>query len=133
MSIYGSRKIWNGFGVVAHRAPGAVADPSNAGASRGHGIDWSSARRAQPADFILPVSQNWLDALPPAVLPAALATHYPRIVNVIAARWHNRSECPPLFEDLLVDRRGGRAGFPPPVRRDLLNLREYWYNGRPRP
>ena len=29
-----------------------------------------------------------------------------------------------LFEDLLIDKRGGRKGFPPPVRAELLNLRK---------
>jgi hypothetical protein len=34
-----------------------------------------------------------------------------------------------VVRELLGDRRGGRAGFPPAVRRDLLRLQEFWYSG----
>jgi hypothetical protein len=62
-------------------------------------------------------------------MPVALATHYPRIVNTIAMHWSDKRGCPELFDELLSDRRGGRAGFPAASARDLLNLQEYWYNG----
>ena len=57
-----------------------------------------------------------------------VATRFPRIVNLIASQWNDRHGAPKLFEELLVDRRGGRAGFPPAVRHDLLRLREFWYS-----
>jgi tankyrase len=64
------------------------------------------------------------------VAPCALASQFPRIVNLIAAQWNDHQNTPELFADLLGDRRGGRAGFPPAVRRDLLNLQEFWYSGK---
>jgi hypothetical protein len=87
------------------------------------------ARKAQPANFLFPQSRKWLEALPPEVAPSALATEYPRIVNIIVSQWSDPLGVPELFEELLGDRRGGRAGFPPAVRRDLLNLQEFWYSG----
>jgi len=91
--------------------------------------DWSRMRKAQPADYLLAQSDKWFDALPPEVAPCALATHFPRIVNLIVSHWDDPRGAPKLFEELLEDRRGGRAGFPPAVRRDLLRLREFWYGG----
>ena len=91
--------------------------------------DWSSVRKAKPADYLLPQSEKWFDALPQQVAPCALASQFPRIVNLIVAQWDDHRGAPQLFEDLLGDRRGGRAGFPPAVRRDLLRLQEFWYSG----
>lgn len=93
--------------------------------------DWSKHRKAQPAEHLLPFSERWMDLLPPDAFPGALATHYPRIVNLIARQWNDRNGCPAYFDELLVDRRGGRQGFPPAVKRDLLKLRDYWYSGEP--
>lgn len=68
-----------------------------------------------------------MDHLPPAVFPGALASQYPRIVNLIAMAWNDTQECQACFAELLVDRRGGRQGFPGAVTRDLQNLLDYWY------
>lgn len=133
MSIYGGNRKWNDLNDVVPRAPGqhaAVAAPSGTPLAT---PDWSSVRKAAPADYLLPWSEKWFDALPPDHAPCALATFYPRIVNMIAAQWKDHRGCPLLFEDLLGDRRGGRAGFPPAVRRDLLRLQEYWYSGTVEP
>ena len=55
--------------------------------------DWSELRKAKPAEHLLPLSERFLDQLPPEVFPGALATHYARIVNVIALHWHDRGGC----------------------------------------
>jgi hypothetical protein len=91
--------------------------------------DWSQVRRAKPADYLLPQSEKWFDSLPSEVQPCALASQFPRIVNLIVALWNDLRGAPELFEELLGDRRGGRAGFPPAVRRDLVKVQEYWYSG----
>jgi len=88
--------------------------------------DWSKYRRARPVEYLLQSSENWMDVLPPEVFPGALATHYPRILNLIALQWNDRLGCPAYFDELLVDRRGGRQGFPAAVKRDLQKLRDYW-------
>jgi hypothetical protein len=91
--------------------------------------DWSKHRKAKPARRLLPASEKWLDALPIDVFPAALAAQYPRIVNYIAVQWNDLRWCPAYFEELLVDRRGGRQGFPADVTRDLHKLHDFWHGG----
>ena len=91
--------------------------------------DWSKHRKAKPARRMLPVGQKWLDALPTDIFPAALAAQYPRIVNYIAVQWNDLSWCPAYLDELLVDRRGGRQGFPADVLRDLQKLQEFWHGG----
>ena len=129
MSIYGRRTGWNDLNDVvqpiARQRPADAAKPTRVDTT-----DWSSMRKAQPANYLFPHTEKWFDALPTEVAPCALASAYPRIVNLIVAQWKDHRAAPDLFEELLGDRRGGRAGFPPAVRRDLLKLQEYWYSGR---
>lgn len=128
MSIYGGSRGWNDLNDVVQ----PVARSRDAGAAPAgleSATDWSSVRKAQPAEYLLPQSEKWFDALPPGIAPCALATQFPRLVNVIVAQWNDHRGAPDLFEELLGDRRGGRAGFPPAVRRDLLGLQAFWYSG----
>ncbi len=128
MSIYGGQRgrknasdIHDG---IASRAPGATPSPLDAGTGQ-----WLEHRKAAPANYLLPSTRKWAEALPQDVQPLALALHFPRVLNLIAAQWNDHHACPALFEDLLGDRRGGRAGFPVDALRDVANLQEYWYNG----
>ena len=131
MSIYsGSRRGWNDLNDVvqplARARPSDGASPQALASSQ----DWSKIRKALPADYLLPLTEKWFDAFPPEKAPCALASQYPRICNLIAVQWNDHRGAPELFEELLTDRRGGRAGFPPAVQRDLLHLQEYWYSGQ---
>ena len=129
MSIYGRRQGWNDLNdVVQPASPQRALSPVSPSALTST-TDWSSVRKAKPADYLLPQSEKGFDALPQQVAPCALASQFPRIVNLIVAQWDDHRGAPQLFEDLLGDRRGGRAGFPPAVRRDLLRLQEFWYSG----
>ena len=129
MSIYGRRQGWNDLNdVVQPASPQRALSPVSPSALTST-TDWSSVRKAKPADYLLPQSEKWFDALPQEVAPCALASQFPRIVNLIVAQWDDHRGAPQLFEELLGDRRGGRAGFPPAVRRDLLRLQEFWYSG----
>lgn len=53
--------------------------------------------------------------------PKALETGYPRVFNAIIDKWGN-PELENYLEDLMVDKRGGRQGFPPDVMNDILTL-----------
>lgn len=90
--------------------------------------DWVPLRKAKPVNYMLPASLQWLNALPKVVRPWALITQYPRIANLLAIAWGNPTACRAYFDDLLVDRRGKRKGFPPDVLRDLQRLRDYFCN-----
>jgi len=131
MSIYGRRKGLMDFEEY-QRTPTARDSPTPAQRLRGQAIDtddaWSPARRARPADYLLPIGARWLRGLPPELLPASLVIHFPRIVNLIAMQWDDRGACATYFEELLADRRGCRRGFPHDVERDLSRLRNYWYS-----
>lgn len=77
------------------------------------------------------VSLAWLDLLPARVQPLALCTRYPRIANRLAVCWADPVLTDLVLDDLLIDRRGGRQGFPAAVLADLLMLREL-HERRPR-
>jgi hypothetical protein len=124
MSIYGRRKSFNDLFDVQQKIG---RDDDEASRSPATSQDWDHARKARPVNRLLPLGERWLGQLSPAAFPTALVRQYPRIVNLLALHWEDRLACPAYFEELLVDRRGGRRGFPTDVLEDLQNLREYWY------
>lgn len=79
-----------------------------------------------PNEVALP-ARKWLSRLPHQVRPINLIGQYPRIVNRFAAAWDNPAAFGELATDLLYDFRGGRAGFPPEIVRELRVLREHYY------
>ncbi len=97
-------------------------DRSYDAASRAH-------RRARPINQALPATQKWFDALPPEIQPSAVLRDYPRIANALARASGDVSALTAYLDDLLVDRRGGRRGFPGDVHHELQSLREY-FDGR---
>lgn len=68
---------------------------------------------------------SWLERLPLPLRPVNLCSRYPRVANRLALCWSDAVLCGRLFDDLLVDRRGNRKGFPPPVAEELMRLRVY--------
>lgn len=88
---------------------------------------WVALRRA-PRECdraITGTTRHWLRRLPARRRPLRLCTDFPRVANRIAWCWNDRHLSEQLLEDLLVDRRGGRQGFPLPVVRELQRLREF--------
>lgn len=88
---------------------------------------WIGQRRpTQPSDRALSGQTiQWLLELPAAMRPKTLVDRFPRIANRLADSWPQRAEFRTLLEDLLVDRRGRRRGFPPEVAAELEALREF--------
>ena len=86
----------------------------------------SYARKAAPANQPFPATFKWIAALPREVRPLELLKQYPRIANMLAQAWHDPSAFREYMFDLLIDRRGGRQGFPQAVRSELLRLRTYF-------
>ena len=87
---------------------------------------FAQMRKSNPATEPLPVTFRWVACLPPAVRPFGLLQHYPRIANALALEWRERTAFRTRLYDLMVDKRGDRAGFPPDVQAELLALREYF-------
>ena len=88
-------------------------------------LDFTRQRRASPVAFVLLNTQRWLDALPRRVQPRALCKLYPRIANLIAVMWADTEALKAYFDELLIDRRRGRRGFPLDVVNELRVLREF--------
>jgi len=88
--------------------------------------DWSRKRSAEPVNGLLRPTINWASGLPPQVLPKALLAKFPRIANLLAVLWDDPNSARRYLEDLLVDKRGNRQGFPVDVLRELLAMRAYY-------
>jgi hypothetical protein len=82
-------------------------------------------RWLQPLDQQLPATARWAATLPAEVQPLALLQRFPRIANALARVWQDDGRLQQFLDDLLVDRRGGRRGFPPEIHHELLVLLEY--------
>lgn len=88
---------------------------------------WLSRRRAPRAwdQAVTGTTRRWLRELPARRRPLRLCAAFPRLANRIAWAWRDTTQSAAVLDDLLVERRGGRRGFPPAVRRELLRLREF--------
>lgn len=62
-----------------------------------------------------------------------LSDQFPRVLNSIAAVWHQPSQADTVFTDLLFDRRLGRRGFPHAVISELIQLLAYHHKLHPPP
>lgn len=89
-------------------------------------IDWLQRRgvplprdKSPTADALL-----WFAQLPESVRPQALLDGYPRLLNRIAQSWSSRTLSLEILDDLMIDRRGGRAGFARRVSEEVAALRE---------
>ena len=91
--------------------------------------DWQAVRRRNDAnDNVLhDRAFKWLAALPADMRAMATARQFPRIVNRIADLWGHCEYTRLYFQSLLIDRRKGRKGFPPEVRKELEALQHYYF------
>jgi len=71
-------------------------------------------------------ARKWLEKLPEEVRPRVLEEQFPRILNRISSLWKHPDECMEYLDELLVDTRGGRAGFPMSVATELVNIKDYY-------
>ena len=85
---------------------------------------WSGRRRPpEPTDHaMLGRTVDRLLRLAPAARPTHLADAMPRIANALADRWSDTPAAAAYVGDLLIDRRGGRKGFPPEIKSELVML-----------
>jgi hypothetical protein len=89
------------------------------------GKDWTALRSLRPDDVLElgPHAFHWLAILPAATRPRALARHYPRIVNRVAEIWAQPLQCERYLDELMLDKRGGRKGFPLDVASEIVALK----------
>lgn len=91
-------------------------------------VDWSELRQAPAAVnlTLTPTALRWLSQLPRDVRPLELFHAYPRIANHLAALG-NAAAVSVFIGELLIDKRGGRQGFPGGIALELSRLQEYLF------
>jgi len=91
----------------------------------------AAARAPAPvmADALAPSTSAWIRALPMRLRPLQLCNAYPRVANRIALAWSDPDLVDGVFNELLLDRRGGRKGFPPAIATEILRLHA-WHEQR---
>lgn len=76
--------------------------------------------------LLMPATLLWLELLPEYARPTVFCERFPRIINRFAAVWADRRLCKLYFETLMGDDRGGRTGFGPEVRKEIVRLRVFY-------
>jgi len=87
--------------------------------------------KAEPTNIALPRTLAWAATLPADVQPTALIRLHGRIANLLALDWNDPLAIAADFDQLLIDRRGNRKGFPPIIVTELRALARHY--GRPQP
>ena len=87
--------------------------------------DWPGRRKAKPTRVLLPRTVRWMETLPPDFQPRQTSETFPRIANALAALWSVPEELTSYLDDLLVDKREWRQGFPVRVLSELHALSAY--------
>jgi hypothetical protein len=106
------------------RTPHAKASPTNPTAQ----VDWKLVRTpGRPQDQTVSESTiTWARQLGQEVMPVELLKRYPRVANRLALCWSDPVLTARLLDTLLMDRRGGRQGFPGPVAAELARMRRLY-------
>lgn len=86
-------------------------------------------REPQGVEKLAPTTVQWLASLPPKARPRLLPVDFPRIANRLSSKWAARQDCLDYLEDLLLDRRGNRCGFPTGVLLELAALKDHFETG----
>jgi len=82
-----------------------------------------AARRQAPSPHDATLNRSaaaWMAELPEHLVPRELAHRYPRIVNRLSRFWDSPRMLDTYFQELLIDQRGRRKGFPTKI---LIELR----------
>ena len=114
VSFTDARKALEETGPAAHAAPRKVEN-------------WEEKRTETPAESLSDEANAWMVELPEAVRPRQLAIRYARLANRLCQVWKDPAKCERFLDDLMIDRRGGRKGFPLQVANELASLRDYYW------
>ncbi|WP_020201850.1 MULTISPECIES: hypothetical protein [Cupriavidus] len=89
--------------------------------------DWPTMRRPESTgtQVLTDTALKWLASLPPDARPLELCRGYARIGNQMAALAASPAVLSAYLTDLLIDRRGGRQGFPGGIALELSRLQEH--------
>jgi hypothetical protein len=117
------------FFKLATSTPSAADDrrrrrPHSIAAARMAEASWKRKSVRKEDNVLSATALAWSRQLPRRCHPKHTLELYARIANRLASCWSDPGAGRAVFDDLLLDRRGGRRGFPPPVREELLLLRD---------
>jgi hypothetical protein len=73
-------------------------------------------------------SKNILATIPSEIRPNNIVEKFPHIMNLVAGSWHEPKAFVKTLDELLIDDRGNRVGFPFAVIVELTDLREYYFS-----
>ena len=88
--------------------------------------DYAARRRPEPVETLSTETLSWLDNLPADVRPRTLTIEFPRIVNALRSHWAKPRVCLDYLDDLMLDKRGGRQGFPGAIVIEIANLKDHY-------
>ena len=129
MSIYRRTEHFapNDVLVEGEARPSSMSSaPASAGTAAAPGEDWTKRRKSEPGNGLLKPTFAWASTLPVEAQPRSLMYKFPRIANLLAAMWPDPNSFRRYMDDLLVDKRGNRQGFPVDVLKELFELRAYY-------
>jgi len=106
--------------ALEETGPAAYATPKKA-------ENWEAKRSGSASEPLSDAAAGWMAELPEAVRPRQLALRYARLANRICEAWKEPHKCEKLLDELMMDRRGGRKGFPLQVANELATLRDHFY------
>jgi hypothetical protein len=91
--------------------------------------NWRPARETlTPSNSVLTDEVlKWLVHLPKDIRPHSVAKQYPHIANRIVEAWAYPPKCEKFLDQLLLDQRGDRQGFPIEVAQELMTLKTYFH------
>jgi hypothetical protein len=84
-------------------------------------------RPSNPGDmYLTPEAEALMASLHESLRPTELAARFPRIVNKMAQMWKRPIHLDRYFDELLIDSRGQRQGFPLKVLLELTSLKQHY-------
>jgi len=93
--------------------------------TRASGPSGADRRAEQPQDSRLSAETvSFLSSLDQSVRPYQLAVRFPRVANKLAKVWREPAQRDRYLDELLIDTRGNRQGFPLRILSELVALKE---------
>ena len=122
MATYESKYSYGRQGALQLSKDGASLVPLTVQPAKPEAV-----KPTRPAEPISPRSMQVLATLPSSFQMHETRKIYPHVMNRISDAWHDPEFFFQVVRNLLIDQRGGRAGFPFSVLAEVTNLREYYF------
>ena len=83
-------------------------------------------KKPQKEETLSAAAEGWLTNLPDDIRPKLVQEQYPRLVNKMASLWKHPDEFVQYMDELLVDKRGDRSGFPMTIALELATIKDHY-------